>query len=102
LEGTNTWLEHARRWARSNDGAIVVHEEVVDFVQHLVLLHGGESGGAPDDRQIMLWLLRAADHIGKWQSTSDASADEQLIAEQVRASRFNNTEHPAYFAARQK
>ena len=92
LTGTATSLiANARVWAASSDDAVVVHEEAIDFVQHLVLLHGAENHDVPSDAELVLWLLGAADFLGEWEQTDarPLSSTEQIMAEQVRVARFN-------------
>lgn len=86
-------IAHARAWAASGDDAAVVHEEAIDFVQHLVLLHGQEEGDVPGDAELVLWLLGASDSLGTWER-ADArklSSNEEMIAEMARVHRFNNS-----------
>jgi hypothetical protein len=97
LNGSSTrHIAHAKAWAKSGDDAVVVHEEALDYLQHLVLLYGAEDGEVPGDSELVLWLLGAAQLMGGWEieDGSDVTMTEALIAEQVRVARFNNREDP--------
>ncbi len=85
-------IARARDWAASGDEAVVVHEEAIDFVQHLAVLHGQGGGDAPPDGELALWLLGAADSLGKWEHPDgrSLSANEEMIAEFARVARYNN------------
>jgi hypothetical protein len=87
-------ISHARTWAASGDPSVVVHEEAIDFVQHLVLLYGLEEGDTPANPELALWLLGASDSLGAWENPDgrSLSSTEKLIAEQVRVARFNTSE----------
>lgn len=93
---SNGLIAHAKAWAKSGDDAVVVHEEALDYVQHLVLLYGAEDGEAPGNSELLLWLLGAAQLMGGWEVEDgpDVTQTEALIAEQVRVARFNNSEDP--------
>jgi len=93
-------IANAHAWARGHDDAVIVHEEGVDFLQHVVLLHGLEEGDAPSDRELVLWLIGAGQFLGEWENDADADQTEQLIAEIVRVSRFNNHEDPVNLLVR--
>ena len=101
IDGTNAKaMAHVRAWARGNHDAIIVHEEAIDYVQNLILLHGGETGGGPDDRYMVLWLLIASNYIETWEQESEAEPREEMIAKLVRVSRFNNSEDPVRLLVR--
>lgn len=97
LNGTSTGLiAHAKAWAKSGDDAVVVHEEAVDYAQHLALLYCGEDGDSPGDSELVLWVLGASQLLGQWEvdDVPPVTQTEALIAEQVRVARFNNSEDP--------
>jgi hypothetical protein len=101
MTGSNpSAIANAHAWARSHDDAVIVHEEAVDFLQHVVLLYGLEEGDAPPDLELVLWLIGAGQFLGEWESDADADQTEQLIAEIVRVSRFNNHEDPVNLLVR--
>jgi hypothetical protein len=69
----------------------LAHEQVLSFVQHLVLLEGGDSSDPPGDTEISLWLACAGTFLDRWQKEAGASDEaEQLIATLSHALRFNN------------
>lgn len=75
---------------------MIVHEEAIDYAQHLALLYCGEEGDVPGDPELVLWLLGASKLIGQWEveDVPPVTTTEELIAEQARAARFNNSEDP--------
>lgn len=93
-------IAHAHAWARSSDDSVIVHEEAIDFLQHLVLMYGLEEGDAPPEMELMLWLIGAGDFLGLWEDESAADETERLIAEVARVSRFNNSEDPVNLVVR--
>ncbi len=86
-------LKRARRAVRERRNRIVLaHEEAISFLQHLVLLEGGDADATPGDPEIALWLAGANGHLARWSEEDRValSPDERLAAEMVRISRFNN------------
>jgi hypothetical protein len=96
-------IANARRVVteRRND-VVLAHEEAISFLQHLVLLEGGdEEGENPGDSEISLWLAGAGSHLGKWKyEEPGASAREELIASLAHNLRFNNRPDPARLLVR--
>jgi hypothetical protein len=78
------------------DQIILAHEEVISFLQHLVILEGAESGDAPGAPEVALWLAGANGQLARWsvEERESLSDDEALAAELVRISRFNNRPDP--------
>ena len=88
-------LLRGRRFAQANrDRIVLAHEEVILYLEHLVLLEGAETENRPPDVQISLWLAGANSYLGQWSEPEDApgSEFERLCAEMIRLTRFNN--HP--------
>jgi len=87
-------LERGRAFvANAGRPIVVAHEEAIVFLEHLVLLHGGEGGHGPSDAELALWLLGASDHLDAWQEPDSRPLDETetLAAELVKAFRFNRS-----------
>src|SRR5216684_1650068 len=60
-------LKRARRAVRERRNRIVLaHEEAISFLQHLVLLEGGDADATPGDPEIALWLAGANGHLARW------------------------------------
>jgi hypothetical protein len=93
-------MARAHAWARSSDDAVIVHEEGIDYLEHLVLMYGLEEGDAPPSYQLVLWLIGVGQFLGEWESDADSNQTEQLIAEIVRVARFNNHEDPVNLLVR--
>lgn len=95
LTGATTYrgiLARARLAVEQRRNRIVLaHEEAISFLQHLVLLEGGDSAEAPGDPEITLWLAGVNGHLARWaeQDAVSLSEKERLAAELVRISRFN-------------
>jgi hypothetical protein len=91
----SAWLiNRCRAFVISNRNNIVLaHEEVISFLQHLVILEGAEDGLVPPDHEISLWMAGANDHLSGWSSDGGRpySETERLMAEMSRISRFNNS-----------
>lgn len=89
---TGALLANGRAFLRSRrDEVVLAHEEVISFLQHLVLLEGGEGDDAPGDQEIALWLAGANGHLARWADERLVLPDDvRLAAELVRISRFNN------------
>jgi hypothetical protein len=68
----------------------LAHEEVILFLQHLVLLEGADPGEAPGEGEIALMLAGANGHLGDWTEDSRTSQRDRLAAELSRILRFNN------------
>src|SRR5207253_189781 len=86
-------LARAQHNVRSRRKKIILaHEESISFLQHLVLLEGGNGDEAPVDSEISLWLAGANGHLARWsKEDNEALSDEEwLAAELVRISRFSS------------
>src|SRR5712664_363032 len=86
-------LARGRDSIRSRRNEIILaHEESISFLQHLVLLEGGDSDEAPGDSEISLWLAGANGHLARWfrEDSESLSDEERLAAELVRISRFSS------------
>ncbi len=70
----------------------VAHDEVIYFLQALVLLHGGDGEVEPNDRHVLQWMLAANDHLGVWDDDDEVGGDalDRLVADLARVTRFNN------------
>jgi hypothetical protein len=76
---------------RNRDRIVLAHEEGISFLQHVVLLYGGEDGPIPVDSEIALWLAAVNDHLSYRDNRADLASDEQqLMANMLRYARFNN------------
>ena len=95
-------IAHGKRWASSGDNSVIVHEESLDYAQHLVLLYGAEEGPAPADCELVLWILGCSQLIGGWEieDTTGMTPTEAMISEQSRVARFNNSEEPVTLLVR--
>jgi hypothetical protein len=94
LPGAQAMLKHAQQRVRAQGLPFVVtHEEGLMFLEHLILLHGGTGGGIPDDGELSLWLLAAADHLDAWLEPEprELSQTEVRAAEVVKVARFNRS-----------
>ncbi len=92
-----------RDWARTVPSSVALaHEEVISYLQHLVVLYGAPEGPAPTDAALALWILAAADYLDYWYESGAKSPSDtlppgldrqtaELIATQARLSRFNNS-----------
>ena len=95
LTGPATGLIDAiKKYVAANRNSIVLaHEEALNYLQHLVLLEGADSGAdAPSDSELALWLLGFNDHVEAWEE-EDArplSDSEKLFAGCTHGLRFNN------------
>lgn len=69
---------------------LLAHEEVILFLEHLVLLEGGETGMVPSDAEIALWLAAANGLLQETNPAGSTRSDEGIAATLGRASRFNN------------
>jgi hypothetical protein len=80
----------------------IAHEEALNYVQHLIVLHGGVMERKPSDYERSMWLLSAGDHVAKWAELDDRplTANEVLIAEAAKASRANRASDPLRDLAR--
>lgn len=77
--------------ARNHIPLVIAHEECIVFLQHLVLLHGADSGDAPGP-EVWMWLLGASDHLDWLQPDDrDLSRTELLAAEVLKVTRFNRS-----------
>lgn len=104
VPSTKQMLDHARRYVADRSGRVfIAHEEALLFLQHVAVLHGKDDGDeAPGDGELALWLLAANDYLDAW-SEPDAralSTKEELIAEQVKAFRFNRNADSLRMAVR--
>lgn len=87
-------LARGRRYVAAAKAPLVVaHEEALVFLEHLVLLHGGDAGGGPTEAELSLWLLGASDQLEAWQEPDARVLDqtESLAAELVKVYRFNRS-----------
>lgn len=83
-----------KEFVRTNRNSMVIaHEEAINYLQHLVLLEGGEEGDGPADTEIGLWLLGINDHVSDWLEEDERALteEEELIAVCAHALRFNNS-----------
>lgn len=98
------YLNRARSYIRGARRPLVVaHEEVIAYVQHLVLLYGGaDAQEAPADTELALWLLGAADYLHEWSNPDSRtlSAREESIADVARVYRYNRRGDPFQSAVR--
>ncbi len=80
---------------RRND-MILAHEQAISFLQHLVLMEGGDSNNQPLPPEMSLWLACSGAFLGRWQQAEEESCSEEhaLIAELSTALRFNNEADP--------
>lgn len=100
MTGSGPFIPRAHAWARSSDDASIVHEEAIDFLQHVVLMYGLEEGDAPTDVELVLWLIGAGEFLGEWEEDSGGDETHRLIAEIARVSRFNHHEDPLNLVVR--
>jgi hypothetical protein len=89
---TGALLANGRAFLRyRRDAVVLAHEEVISFLQHLVLLEGGECDDVPGAPEVALWLAGANGHLARWADEHLVLPDDyKLAAELVRISRFNN------------
>ncbi|HEY1816367.1 MAG TPA: hypothetical protein VGG74_28665 [Kofleriaceae bacterium] len=96
-------IEPIRAHVREHyDQLIIAHEEVLSFLQHVIILHGGDGEPIANDFARSMWMLAAADYLDRW-SEADArvlTKTEHLIAECAKASRFNRHSDPLRDVAR--
>jgi hypothetical protein len=73
------------------ESMVVAHEEALNYLQHLVILEGADSGDAPSDAEVCLWLIGINDHIDQWQEadTRVLSSREKSLAAATHCLRFN-------------
>ncbi len=104
---TSAVSEHVRRALQSRRSSMVVaHEEVILWLQHLVLIEGAASEGLVDqdavpDHVMCTWLLAGNTLLGKHHAHAEPSSDN-LSARVVKVLRFNNRPDPARLLARTK
>jgi hypothetical protein len=86
---------------------VVAHEEVISWLQHLVLLQGADAEplqegalGVPDP-DLCAWLLAGNTLIGEQHGPVEPASDE-LSATLVKLMRFNNRPDPARLLVRAK
>ena len=74
----------------------IAHEQAISFLQHLVLMEGGDSDSEPLAPEISLWLACSGAFLGSWQVAEDEASSEEdtLVAELSTAFRFNNKADP--------
>src|SRR5262249_11265274 len=87
-------LQRGRAYfANAKRPLFVAHEEAIVFLEHLVLLYGGDGGDAPSEAELAFWLLAASDHLESWNEADARQLDdtEMLAAEMVKAFRFNRS-----------
>jgi hypothetical protein len=93
---SSTLIACAHAFVRANRLRIrIAHEEVITYLQHLVLVEGGDSTDVPSDAELCFWMLGANCHLGEWAEpdSRELTADEHLIAVQVRGHTFNQSRH---------
>jgi hypothetical protein len=80
----------------------IAHEEVISYLQHLVLVEGGETDDVPTDAELAFWMLGANCHLGEWaeKDSRDVTLDEMIIATKVRGHVFNRSHNWAALAVR--
>lgn len=96
-------IAQVQEYLRANyDRVNIAHEEALSFVQHLIILHGGDTDREPSEYERSMWLLAAGDHVAEWAEADGRtlSATELLIAEAAKASRSNRTTDPLRDVAR--
>lgn len=96
-------IARAQAFVRVNrNRMLVAHEEVISYLQHLVLVESGESEDVPTDIELAFWMLGANCHLGKWaeKDSRELTKDEELIATQVRGHTFNQSRHWLALAVR--
>jgi hypothetical protein len=87
--------------SRRGSSIAVAHEEVISFLQHLVLLEGADDGQAPADVELTIWMATANTFLRQWAVIEpDITEDELLAADLVQISRFNNKPDPVRVMAR--
>lgn len=87
-------IRHAQQFIARNRARIqIVHEEVVSYLQHLVIVESNDSEEAPSDPEISFWILGANCHLGEWaeRDQRELSTEEKIIALQVRGHCFNQS-----------
>lgn len=96
-------IAHAHAYVKANrDRMLVAHEEVIAYLQHLVLVEGGSNDDTPTDAELAFWILGANCHLGAWaeEDSRELTIDEQLIATQVRGHTFNQQRNWGALAVR--
>jgi hypothetical protein len=87
-------LQRGRQYvANSSEAIIVAHEEALVFLEHLVVLYGGDGADGPTDAELSLWLLGASDHLDEWKEEDGRvlSDTEKSAAELVKTFRYNRS-----------
>ena len=95
-ERSKNLIAHAHAFIRLNRQRMrIAHEEVITYLQHLVLVEGGDNEEVPSDIELAFWMLGANCHLGNWaeNDSRELTLDEQLIAVQVRSHTFNQSRH---------
>jgi hypothetical protein len=86
---TSTLFARGRAYVATNrDQITLAHDEVLSFLQHLILLEGADAGDVPGDPEIALWMAGANGHLDRWIDSTEGR--EALMAEVTRILRFNN------------
>lgn len=67
----------------------VAHDEVIYFLQALVLLYGADDDRVPPDGRVLRWMLAANDYLSPWEDEANGERLETLVAEMARVTRFN-------------
>jgi len=88
--------------ARNRNRMMIVHEEVISYLQHLVLVEGGDNDQTPSDAELVFWMLGANCYLGEWAEPDSRtlSTEEELIAIEVRGHCFNKNHNWAGLAVR--
>lgn len=96
-------LNRAKIFARLNRAHIqIAHEEVLAYLQHLVLVEGGDGDEGPSDAELTLWMLGANCHLGEWSEPDERelTREEKVIALLMRRHCFDKSGDWAAIAVR--
>jgi hypothetical protein len=79
--------------ARQRGRITLAHEAAIVTLQHLVILEGADTGPAPPDTDIAIWIIAINDYLDEWslQDVRELTRAEELIAAQAHAYRFDNS-----------
>jgi hypothetical protein len=94
LTGDNLAMRGRAYVAQHRDSITIAHEEVIIFLQHLVILVGSDNDDAPEDPELSLWILGANQFLETWEQEDGRTLTvvEELVATQTRNRLFNT--HP--------
>jgi hypothetical protein len=96
-------LARAKDFVRRNRPYIqIAHEEVLTYLQHLILVEGGDIGEGPSDAELAFWMLGANCHLGEWSKPDERELTraEQVIALLMRRHCFDKSGDWAAIAVR--